>query len=417
MVNEYPLVSIVIPVYNGSNYLRDAIDSALAQTYPNIEVVVVNDGSTDEGATESIALLYGNRIRYYSKPNGGVASALNVGIRKMSGEYFSWLSHDDTYHPNKIEVQIEALRKHGDMKAVVHGDYDYVDVASGRTFPVSHGKIYTSAQLSHSVFSVLENVIHGCTMLIHRDHFERVGTFDPSLATTQDYDLWFRILRYQQSLYLGESLVSVRLHEEQGSRMLRPSKDYIREQGDLRLSFMKELTDDEMIEMYGSSYNFYYRMMHFLKSEGLEEAYRFAEQQFQLAEPPLHLTERIVYFTQYLRQLTAGKGKRIYIFCAGDYGLRLSYELRSRAVAVTGFSDNNPEKWGSKFDGIDCISPSQLEEYKEDSLVIVATRAPEAIVKQLKERGYPFVHTKQELDHLFFQIPPDRQWVSARERG
>ena len=86
--NENPLVSIVIPVYNGSDYLREAIDSALAQTYANIEVLVINDGSKDNGATESIALSYGDRIRYFNKENGGVASALNMGIEQMKGDYF-----------------------------------------------------------------------------------------------------------------------------------------------------------------------------------------------------------------------------------------------------------------------------------------------------------------------------------------
>ena len=77
-------VSIIIPVYNGSNYLKEAIESALAQTYDNVEVLVVNDGSNDGGATEQIALSYGERIRYFKKENGGVASALNVGIHHSS---------------------------------------------------------------------------------------------------------------------------------------------------------------------------------------------------------------------------------------------------------------------------------------------------------------------------------------------
>ena len=91
----HPLVSIVIPVYNGSNFVREAIDSALAQTYDNVEIIVVNDGSTDEGKTREIALSYGDKIRYFEKPNGGVSSALNMGISNMQGQYFSWLSHDD----------------------------------------------------------------------------------------------------------------------------------------------------------------------------------------------------------------------------------------------------------------------------------------------------------------------------------
>ena len=78
-----PKVSIVIPVYNGEDYVNEAIDSALAQTYENCEVIVVNDGSTDN--TEAIVKTYGNKIRYFSKENGGVSSALNVGIEHMEG--------------------------------------------------------------------------------------------------------------------------------------------------------------------------------------------------------------------------------------------------------------------------------------------------------------------------------------------
>ena len=93
-----------------SNFLREAIDSALAQTYDNVEVVVVNDGSTDENATEEIAKSYGDKIQYYHKVNGGVASALNLGIEKMKGSYFSWLSHDDKYEKTKIEDQVNVLK-------------------------------------------------------------------------------------------------------------------------------------------------------------------------------------------------------------------------------------------------------------------------------------------------------------------
>ena len=100
-----PRVSIIIPVYNGANYLKEAIDCALNQSYQNLEVIVVNDGSCDEGATRSVALSYGDRIRYFEKENGGVSSALNLGIREMRGEYFSWLSHDDKYEKDKLQTR------------------------------------------------------------------------------------------------------------------------------------------------------------------------------------------------------------------------------------------------------------------------------------------------------------------------
>ena len=125
-----PMVSIVIPVYNGANYVREAIDSALAQTYKNVEVIVVNDGSKDDGATERICLSYGNKIRYIQKENGGVSSALNMGIKNMKGEYFSWLSHDDKYEIDKIEKQISCLNECEDDICVLLCESKQIDSSS-----------------------------------------------------------------------------------------------------------------------------------------------------------------------------------------------------------------------------------------------------------------------------------------------
>jgi glycosyltransferase involved in cell wall biosynthesis len=121
-----PLVSIVIPVYNGANYLREAIDSALMQTYGNIEIIVVNDGSTDGGQTEAIARSYGSEIHYLHKENGGVASALNLGIQHMQGQFFSWLSHDDVYYPQKIESQVRSLPE-GKEPVILFSDYELIN--------------------------------------------------------------------------------------------------------------------------------------------------------------------------------------------------------------------------------------------------------------------------------------------------
>ena len=129
-MNNSPLVSIVIPVYNGANFLKEAIESALAQTYANIEILVVNDGSTDEGKTRNIALSYGDKIRYFEKVNGGVSSALNLGIKEMKGEYFSWLSHDDVYFPKKIETQIKFLEDNQLPMAITYTDFCCINNSS-----------------------------------------------------------------------------------------------------------------------------------------------------------------------------------------------------------------------------------------------------------------------------------------------
>jgi glycosyltransferase involved in cell wall biosynthesis len=115
MIEIKPLVSIVIPLYNGANFLSEAINCALNQTYSNIEVIVINDGSKDDGAGREVALSFGDKIRYFEQENGGVSAALNHGISKMNGEYFSWLSHDDLYTNDHIEKQVGLLSYNTDV--------------------------------------------------------------------------------------------------------------------------------------------------------------------------------------------------------------------------------------------------------------------------------------------------------------
>lgn len=213
-MNSQPKVSIVIPVFNGADYLREAIDSALAQTYPNIEIVVVNDGSRDEGVTECIALSYGDKIRYFSKENGGVASALNLAIAKMSGEYFSWLSHDDLYTKDKVEKEINALFKMGRDDVVIYSDYavftcdpDDAKALRMKGVPPEHFRYSLMVDIS----------VQGCTLLIPRSAFEKVGGFNERLRTTQDYDLWFRMAKEFSFIHMPEVLVKFRKHPNQGT--------------------------------------------------------------------------------------------------------------------------------------------------------------------------------------------------------
>lgn len=215
-MNQRPLVSIVIPVYNGSNFLAQAIDSALAQTYPNTEVLVINDGSRDDGATERIALSYGARIRYYPKENGGVSSALNLGIQKMRGEYFSWLSHDDLYTPDKIEKQVALLEK-APPGAVLMCGTEYVD-ADARPLhryqkPFREGA-YTSSEMFSSIFSGC--YISGCALLVPKTAFEQAGLFDTELKYMQDMQMWYRILLLGRPFYYAKDTgVLSRVHEKQ----------------------------------------------------------------------------------------------------------------------------------------------------------------------------------------------------------
>lgn len=211
---DAPLVSIVIPVFNGARYLAEAIDSALAQSHQNIEVIVVDDGSDDGGATAAICKDYGDQIRYFRKPNGGVASALNFGISKMSGSYFSWLSHDDRYLPDKVRMQLEMVLEHPEP-VVAFGDAFVINPDGKRRWQTRLVERWRPE--FDPRWLALEGRLSGCTLLIPRVCFEQCGLFDEARPTVQDVELWYRIGSRYRFVFCPIALVESRVHPDQGS--------------------------------------------------------------------------------------------------------------------------------------------------------------------------------------------------------
>ncbi len=207
-----PIVSIIIPVYNGSNYLDESIVSAITQSYENIEVLVINDGSNDNGKTEEIARGYGNRIRYYYKENGGVSTALNYGIKKMKGEYFIWLSHDDVLYKDSIKLLVEAAQKNNCM--VVGGIVNTID-ANGR--PLDEIKLHImEEQWLNGCITFWKTWIYACALLVHVDCLSSLGLFNENNYTTQDVEFILKILNRYKILFLSKSVVRRRVHLESG---------------------------------------------------------------------------------------------------------------------------------------------------------------------------------------------------------
>lgn len=194
-------------MYNGSNYLHEAIDSALAQTYQNCEVIVVNDGSNDAGQTEAIALSYGNKIRYFSKENGGVASALNYGIRQMTGEWFAWLSHDDLFPPDRIEEDIELIKSNPNVRITFCNIYTINEkrVILCKTH-------YSLEEISNSRQLLEYEGVNMCSMTIHKTCFEKVGLFDGKFITTQDVLMTLRLSMYYSFFLNNKSTTYIRDH-------------------------------------------------------------------------------------------------------------------------------------------------------------------------------------------------------------
>jgi len=219
---DVPLISIIIPVYNGSDFLSQAIETAVNQTYTNIEIIVVNDGSTDNGMSEKIALSYGDRIKYYAKENGGVSSALNYALERMSGEWFSWLSHDDLYYPQKIEKQIEfinSLPKTVTVKnSVIHCATESID-KNGKVIKTPN---YSDVEIvEDTLTTIVGNVFNyrlsGCSFLIPYDCYKEFGGFREDIRTVSDVEYWYRLLFGGCQFYCmkNDILVQNRSHGKQ----------------------------------------------------------------------------------------------------------------------------------------------------------------------------------------------------------
>ena len=210
-----PKVSVIIPVFNGEAYLREAIDSALSQTYPRHEIIVVDDGSTDK--TWALIESFGSVVRGIRKENGGVASALNCGIQQASGDYIAWLSHDDVFLSNKLERQVEFLLEAPHFKAS-YTDYYVIDGA-GKILGEVKTPWYPRIGAIRALFAGV--YINGSTMLIERSCFDEVGLFSEKLRYAQDIEMWLRLLQRFEIGRVSEKLGKQRSHAAQGSRNAR----------------------------------------------------------------------------------------------------------------------------------------------------------------------------------------------------
>lgn len=249
-MNSKPKASIVIPVYNGSDYLKEAIDSAVGQTSNEVEVIVVNDGSNDDGQTEAIARSYGDKIRYFHKANGGVASALNLGIEMMRGEWFAWLSHDDVFSTNRIEEDLIFLQHNPEAK-VIFCKSTIID-AKGELIEEIH---YASDRVTNCREAMMLGGVDMCTMTIHKSCFEKTGLFNESNKTNQDVEMTLRLSSAFPFYLNNNSVTFKREHANRGTYTLSDRQkqdlvilcDFIHNELSLN-DFFPNLKDDKELE-------------------------------------------------------------------------------------------------------------------------------------------------------------------------
>lgn len=198
-------VSVIIPTYNRPRWLPETIESVLCQTYPHIEIIVVDDGSSDD--TAQVLEPYMGRMAYIYKENGGPGSAINAGIATATGEYIARIDDDDLFSPEKVGLQVEMFRQQPDL-GLVAGDHHMMD---------AEGNIYETKVVpdfsKHGAFLMLLRhcVFSQPTVMVRKKCYDKVGLYKDVYA--QDYDMWIRIARHYPVAVIHEPLAMVRRHD------------------------------------------------------------------------------------------------------------------------------------------------------------------------------------------------------------
>jgi glycosyltransferase involved in cell wall biosynthesis len=209
-VTEKALVSVVIPAFNGAAYIGETIGSILAQTYRPLEVLVVDDGSTD--CTAEIVQRFGEPVRYLRQENAGTAAARNRAVAESRGEFIALLDQDDLWVPSKLARQIPRFAEDARIGLVFAG-IEFFDSKSNKItatyFPGD--ELDLCDLLGHVVLPVQ-------TILFRRSALEKIGPFDTTLGGTDDWDIGIRMAAEFRMVGVNEILGRVRLHETQQGR-------------------------------------------------------------------------------------------------------------------------------------------------------------------------------------------------------
>lgn len=209
-----PLVSVIIPTYNRRRYLAEALESVWSQTYRQVEVIVVDDGSTDGTGAWLETYAHRERLRYLYQPNQGVSAARNQGIRLARGKYLAFLDSDDLFEPYKLEKQVAYLEEHPGT-GLVHSHYLKFDDSGAhlglRDTSFFTGRVYPEMLLYWSVLIAVPCVMAPAAVL------HEVGGFDETLRWGEDLDLWRRIARCYPLACIPEALSKIRVHPDNAS--------------------------------------------------------------------------------------------------------------------------------------------------------------------------------------------------------
>ncbi|MEL6580569.1 MAG: glycosyltransferase [Cyanobacteria bacterium J06621_12] len=216
------LVSVIIPAYNAEATIVETVNSVLAQTYANFELIIIDDGSSDR-TWSLLQNLADSRIKVYSYENAGVSTARNRGIERSQGEFVSFLDADDCWTPNKLELQIAALQNSSQAALAYSWVYFKSEIAANSyadTSVIYTGNVY--AEL------LLKNFLHnGSNALIRSNILKEVGLFDPQLKAAEDWDFYLRIAVQHDFVLVPETQIIYRQSATSMTGNVQLMEDYL----------------------------------------------------------------------------------------------------------------------------------------------------------------------------------------------
>jgi glycosyltransferase involved in cell wall biosynthesis len=230
-----PLISVIIPTYNRASLVTEAVDSVLAQSFRNLELIVIDDGSTDETGARLAA--YGARLRYNRQERSGVSAARNRGLELACGEWVAFLDSDDLWQPKKLEVQVNFFARNPGAEICQTGE---IWIRNGRRVNPRRKHAKPSGDIFEPSLELC--LVSPSAVMLRKSLFSLVGPFDPRLPACEDYDLWLRIACRRPVFLIDEALVIKRGgHPDQLSRST-PSLDRYRIQALAKLLQSGELS-------------------------------------------------------------------------------------------------------------------------------------------------------------------------------
>lgn len=233
MTTDTPLVSVIMPAYNAQAFLAQAVKSVLEQTYSHLELLVIDDGSTD--GTAQHPALQDMRIRVLRQENAGPAAARNLGLTHARGELIAFIDADDLWLPGKLTAQVAYLQAHPDAQIVFGSFQRWEPDANGcfSTPPLAPPPAAGPMSLAHPSGWIypdllLDSVVHIITAVVRKPVFDIVGNFDTHLPTGEDYDFWLRAARRFQMDQLSQLLACYRIHPHSLTKAPRPENNEYR---------------------------------------------------------------------------------------------------------------------------------------------------------------------------------------------